>query len=534
MINEVSSAWIDNQKEYLTSSGYIEITCGINDPDAQNDASSVVVGATYFSDVDSVTDLESNSEEKIATLEWNFWVLDGSYSIPQTASYVSEGSGYIGTGNTITLEFSRVMENLVPGLIIKWGELYDEYPESFVVVIKNGAEIVGELRINDNSSAESVIEFPFSNYDKIEISVVSWKIPDRRTRVQKIELGFNVKFTKKDILSYSHNSSADPISGVLPKNVVNFSLDNIDNKWDISNPHGIGVYLTERQKISVRYGFDIDGSVEWIKGGEFYLYEWNASSNGMSVNFVARDALEFAIDRQYTTDGSEMTLYDHCVSALSQSEIPIRHIIDERLKAYKTSITDDYSIAEVLQFCANAVGDGIYQDRFGILRIEDVSMAGGSNYYVSKMMQYSHPEITLSKPLGSVEVTYFDDAVYTENTNDVGVKQTMRNEFISSEAQAQIVAQKSIEYLGNRELVSADFRADPRLDVFDTIEMEIKGETARVLVTEIDYSFAGAFKGIVKGRKSASNDLYLIESEDLYVADKNGNYITLTRGEEIG
>ena len=53
-------------------------------------------------------------------------------------------------------------------------------------------------------------------------------------------------------------------------------------------------------------------------------------------------------------------------------------------------------------------------------------------------------------------------------------------------------------------------------------------------VTEIDYSFAGAFKGIVKGRKSASNDLYLIESEDLYVADKNGHYITLTRGEEIG
>lgn len=534
MINEVSSAWIDNQKELLTSSGYIEITCGITDPDAQEDASPVVAGATYYSDIDSVTNPESNTNEKIATLEWNFWALDGTYSIPKTSSYVSVGSGYAGTGNTIVLEFTKVMENLVPGLIIKWGELYEEYPESFVVAIKNGTEIVGELKINDNDSTESVIEFPFSGYDKIEISVVSWKIPERRFRIGKIELGFNVKFTKKDILSYSHKSSADPISGVLPKNVVNFSLDNIDNKWDISNPRGIGVYLTERQKISVRYGFDIGGSVEWIKGGEFYLYEWNASSNGMSVNFVARDALEFAIDRQYITDGSEMTLYDHCVSAISQSEISIQYVLDERLKTYKASITDDYSVAEVLQFCANAIGDGIYQDRDGILRIQDVSMAGGSNYYISKMMQYSHPEITLSKPLGSMEVTYLDDAVYTEATDTIGVKQTMRNDFISSEAQAQIVAQKSIEYLGNRELVSADFRADPRLDVFDTIEMDIKKDTARVLVTDIDYSFSGAFKGVVKGRKSASDDLYLIESNDLYVADKNNLYITLTRGEENG
>jgi hypothetical protein len=216
-----------------------------------------------------------------------------------------------------------------------------------------------------------------------------------------------------------------------------------------------------------------------------------------------------------------MTLYDHCVSALSQSEIPIRHIIDERLKAYKTSITDDYSIAEVLQFCANAVGDGIYQDRFGVLRIEDVSIAGEGNYYVSKMIQYSHPEITLSKPLGSVEVTYLDDAVYTENINNVGVKQTIRNEFISSEAQAQIVAQKSIEYLGNRELVSADFRADPRLDVFDFACIYGKDGYTDVLVTEIDYNFRGAFRATIKGRKAI---------EPLYLTDVYGNRFETTDG----
>jgi hypothetical protein len=301
-------------------------------------------------------------------------------------------------------------------------------------------------------------------------------------------------------MSYKHSSTADPISGVLPKNSVDFTLDNFDNKWDISNAKSFAKYLIERQRVTTRYGFDINGSVEWIKGGVFYLHEWKVASNNLSVQFVARDAFEFMIDQPYQNDGIEKTLYEHCVSAIAQSDIPVDYVIDERLKNYSTAILDDYSAAEILQYCANAVGDGIYQDRDGILHICDITISDDIVYPIYKMMQYEHPETELSKPLGSVIVTYANGASYTSGNGVTGLKQTLRNEFISNQDQAEIVAEKTKNYLGIRDTMTSNYRADPRLDVFDTVRLYTKNNIYKLLVTEITYTFNGGFRGHVKGK----------------------------------
>jgi hypothetical protein len=323
-------------------------------------------------------------------------------------------------------------------------------------------------------------------------------------------------------MSYKHSSTADPISGVLPKNSVDFTLNNFDNKWDISNAKSFAKYLIERQRVTTRYGFDINGSVEWIKGGVFYLYEWKTASNGLNVGFVARDAIEFMIDELYKTDETEMTLFDHCVSAFSQSSITIDYVLDERLKEYSVSIkNEDYSIAEILQYCANAVGDGIYQDRDGVIHVENVFVEGEGDYQITRLMQYNHTETEFSKPLGSVTVTYADNINHTVKTETDGVNQTLRNAFIKSQEQADIVAEKTIEYLGVRETLSVNYRADPRLDVFDFARIYGKDGYTDVLVTEIDYNFGGAFRATIKGRKAG---------EPLYLTDVYGNRFETTDG----
>ena len=500
MVKEVSTAWIDNQNQLMTSAGYVEITCEIIDPVAQNNAYVSSYGTAYFSDTGRVTTSNQIETVAVGTLEWNFWSLDGTYKIPDSTTDIVENSGLVGTDSVVSMAFPEVMTNPIPGIVITWGKKYGEYAESFDVVFMNGFDVLQIVSVSDNTSLESLIEIPMQNYDRIEIRILSWSIPNRRYRIEKITLGWSVAFTKNDIMSYKHSNTADPISGVLPKNSVDFTIDNFDNKWDISNAKSFAKYLIERQKVTTRYGFDINGSVEWIKGGVFYLHEWKVASNNLSVQFVARDAFEFMIDQPYQTEGAEKTLYEHCVSALEQSDIPVDYVIDDRLKNYSTAVQDDYSTAEILQYCANAVGDGIYQDRDGVLRISDITLSEDPDYPIFRMSQYEHPETELSKPIGSVVVTYANGANYTLGNGVAGLKQTLRNEFISNQDQAAMVADKTKNYLGIRDTMSSNYRADPRLDVFDTVRLYAKNNIYKLLVTEITYTFNGGFRGHAKGK----------------------------------
>lgn len=80
------------------------------------------------------------------------------------------------------------------------------------------------------------------------------------------------------IISYSHEQSGDLLTGAIPKHSIEFTVNNIDGRWNPSNPTGLEKYLSERQKLIVRYGMDVDGTIEWIKAGTFYLSEWSAPS----------------------------------------------------------------------------------------------------------------------------------------------------------------------------------------------------------------------------------------------------------------
>ena len=65
------------------------------------------------------------------------------------------------------------------------------------------------------------------------------------------------------------------------------------------------------------------------------------------------------------------------------------------------------------------------------------------------------------------------------------------------------MAQWVAAYLTNRRTLSGAFRADPRLDALDRIENTNSFSTSTVLVTEITYSYNGAFRGTYEGRAGA-------------------------------
>lgn len=352
-------------------------------------------------------------------------------------------------------------------------------------------------------------------------------------------------YTKKDLLSFTHQQTGSLVSGELPKNHIEFALDNSDGKWNPSNPRGFERYLAERLRVTLRYGFVINGVAEWIPGGTFYLSEWNTSPNGREAKFTARDLLEYMIDKPYTGEISG-TLYDIAQKAIGEADIPADAIaepmvlgqgmlgdvvlgevpgiisLSEELKNYTVGSIDydgNDTVATILQKCANAAGCVMYQGRDGVFRIEKLSY-DDSGYTIPKKLSFVYPEIDFSRPVKNVSVTYYGNAVAVYPFSSTGETQTLNNEFIATENQAKSIAEWVCDSLRSRQQIKGEFRGDPRLDLFDVVNIENKyGTVAGVVLTDIKYSFAGAFRATYSGYMRGSGVSVFVYSGEVFTGE---------------
>ena len=506
MIN-VSDAWKDIQQRFLLPETFIEIDCGVTDDEAQSLASATGANQTAFSNASSVLD-GLTDVAKYATLEHNIWALDGTHTLlPVSGSYSNAGyvSNIESTG-TVTITFPTIRTTAISGITITWSEKYNEYAKVFTVTGKNGTATVGEVTVTDNRSKVSIVYLPLNNYNSITIQVHDWNLPHRRARIENIVIGHVLKFGKGDLINFTHEMDGDLLSGKIPKYSIEFTLDNSDGRWDPNNPSGMAQYLSERQKIVVKYGLDVNGTVEWIKAGTFYLSEWYAPPNGIEARFVARDIFEFMM-------GVEMREARTAnISALISSAIPAGFsvVYDSRLPNYSYAYAPDSendTAAEMVQKCANAVGAILRYNRDGILYIEPLKQATSEYIYLGNTtgiplaLCYSYPEITLSKPLKEMAIDYGGESPYVLNVSANGEQQTLTNEYIANETNAARVAQWVSSILKNRKTISGEYRADPRLDLYDIVRVEDRyGRLLNVAITNIRYDFNGSFRGSYTGR----------------------------------
>jgi hypothetical protein len=503
----VSDAWKDIQQRFLLPETHIEIDCGITDDEAQSVATATGTNETSFSNSSGIVDGLSDVA-KYATLEKNLWALDGTFAVlPSSGEYSNAGyvSNIESTGS-VTISFPSIRTNAISGITITWSEKYNEYAKTFTVTGKNGTTTVGEVTVTNNKSKVSIVYLPLNNYNSITVQVHEWNLPHRRVRIENIVIGHVLKFGKGDLISYTHEMDGDLLSGKIPKYSIEFTLDNSDGRWDPNNPTGMAQYLSERQRITVKYGLDVNGTIEWIKAGTFYLSEWYAPPNGVEARFVARDIFEFMM-------GVEMRAANTAkISQLIASAIP------EGFSAVYSSELPDYTYnyaptnsndtaAAMVQKCANAVGAILRFDRDGVLYIEPLNNAISEYTYMGDTtgiplaLSYSYPEISLSKPLKEVSVDYTGETPYLLTVSANGETQSLMNEYIADATNAARVANWVSNILKNRKTISGEFRADPRLDLYDIVRVEDRySRMLTVAITNIKYTFNGSFRGSYTGR----------------------------------
>lgn len=526
----VSKSWKDVHKQTLLNESFVEVSLDIGDPEAIARASATDNGSVYISNTPDVVSEVDKEVIPYGTLEQNMWILDGSRKHIPATNYMSgeyigdelskEDGSFTTKTPTIIIDFLWTQSTLIPGITITWGTAYNEFARHFVVTAYRGATIVATKEIVDNKSVTSIVELDIVNYDRITVQVMRWCLPNRRVRVDEIFLGWHKVYSKTELMSYSHAQTVDPISTSLPKMEVKFSIDNSDNSYNPYNINGLTKYLTERQEVKVRYGLKLnDNTVEWIKGGTFYLSEWYAKQNGLTADFVARDLLEFmsANYKDDATEISERSLYEIAIQVLQAANLPLtkdgseRWVVDSGLDGmYTTALLPDDTIANCLQLIANAGRCVIYPDRDGILHIEPINTTV-TDYTVNSFNSYSKPEITLSKAIKEVVVKVYtytigEDGVESTTQDvvvsigDTGETITIDNPLITDEYRAWDIGEWVGNYLKNRMTLKSSVRADVRLDALDIVTNEHDYGTDQVRITKVDFKFNGAFKCTSEGR----------------------------------
>lgn len=530
-MQEVSQSWKDTHKQTLLNESYVEISLDIADPNSIKDASAEANGSIYISDTPEIVSEVDTPVIPYGTLEQNIFLLDGSRkNIPEN-EYLD--GGFVGDVLSneecvfnekipiITINFTTLHTKIIPGITITWGTAYNEYASSFIVTAyDDNNTIVAEKSVIDNTSITSIVMMDIVNYKRIEIRILSWCLPNRRARVDEVFIGINKVYTKTDLMSYSHSQSVDPISTSLPKMEIKFSIDNSDNSYNPYNLGGLAKYLTERQELKTRYGLKLnDNTIEWVKGGTFYLSEWYAKQNGISAEFVARDLLEF-MSTTYNdniTEIKERSLGELAEQLLESANLPKLSngnnmwFIDSSLYDIKTKapLPKD-SIANCLQIIANMGCCVIYPNREGILHIEPITN-NSTDYIINSFNSYSKSEITFSKALKEVIVKVYTYTLTNDGVNsssvdkiihisDEGESITIDNPLVTDNDRADILGNWVGNYLKNRITLRSSVRADVRLDALDIVTNENDYGTNNVRMTNVDFTFNGAFRGTGEGR----------------------------------
>lgn len=400
----VSQRYRDGMKQDLRERSYIRVNFGIVNQEAQ---ASAVVDWANTSSVQTYSnsdDIFNNGNEDVdyATFEQDFVKVDGSQIFSKddddvdkyiSAAFVTEQKP---VKVTIKLNVEDAQE--IKGLTVSFGDLY---PTKFDVInVTTGKTLIS---VTDNKRATWISEEVLSDIKSIRFVFYKMKSSPARLRINYVLFGLGKTYTNDNIVDSTLEESLSPINENLPQYDFSVQLDNYPDEngvryFDVDNPSSTINYLKKGQEIDVFYGYELptdseddesevevlsedsSGEIEWVKGGHFYLSEWESNDTTATIKAtdVLRDKEDIYDKGVYSPSGT--TYYDLCVSVLADMGITNYELSDVLKKFKTTTPIPKVTHKEVLQLIANACGCEIIVDRDGKL-IMKISSSNGDSYY---------------------------------------------------------------------------------------------------------------------------------------------------------
>lgn len=438
------------------------------------------------------------THQKIATLEPDRWLLDGTWEIEPVSKtdrlgqvgwesgvlsgddgyfaepypYVEQEISNIEVLQAITLEFSS--------------HEYNGYPVDFDVDIYSNGEIIATKNYTSNTKKSIVVEGFTANYpDTLRITVKRWSQSGRRVRVIRFLAGLYESWDTtiiKNVDIYTEST----FSGLsLPYSSCTLEVYNEDHRFDPYAPDSIFRSIEERQAIPIDLGLRLaDGSVEWLPGGTYYQQSGGWALKDLTVQWTLIDMIGMLTNRRFVVPDTLPTTLDGWIGALVSSmgvNFADKHIVDADVASTPLTATkedvDGRYCGEILRFACMATNTWPRQDMAaGKLRVSKIERLEGNSITLDNMPSYA----TMEANDDIADITFILDNDAEGNAQEVTFPGTntesdtslsVDNPFVHTVDDAKIAVKSCLLEYGGK-YFSVKSRGNPSSETGDIMSVE--------------------------------------------------------------
>ena len=348
------------------------IYMGVFDATASPDATLTADAAVSYANVENVNK-DAGVSVAYATFEDNRFRLDGTVMLlpdipalqaPQgwISATQSEADGIFTTPPEITISFGA--KHSLAGLTLTFGSIAEDVPKQ-ITVLSYEEEALRNTQVLTDLNIVHMAELLMEEVDKIVLRFDSTQSGHGRARLAHIEFGIGYGFSDNDIKKIQEKHTDQPVSMELPTSSLSFTLRNTDRRFDLGDTPLVH-FLADGQEVRLTYGAEIDGVLELIPAGVWYLTTWKP--RGEEAYFMADDIISRLTKTKYEKgiyDWNNHSATERATAILNDAGIPDYYLDASTGLSFAAPIPI-MSHAAALQLLANRVCARFYSDRYGL------------------------------------------------------------------------------------------------------------------------------------------------------------------------
>ncbi len=345
---------------------------------------------------------------KCATLEENYWKLDGTFETfpdkPQWYSWgiwsneLSGSDGSFSVPVTLTVTFKNT--HSISGIGFEFNPHDNSYCVDMTAIFYKGTTVIAELNLTPDDWRYSV-ETKIEDFNKLEITFRKMNKPNRYLKLQALIYGKTIDFERTDITEALLLEEVDLTSSELTINTFDFGIYSESNDFNIFNSKGIYSDLRKKQQISVV------GNINGATGGYgvFYIDNWKSSADRvLRLNTV--DAVGIMDGTTFLGGMYNNMPVEELVQEIAK-DAGFGYMIDgELIGTTLSGWIPVCSHREALQQVAIAAGGYISTSRIGAIRLKSQpDYQNDPTYHITMKRKKIGTEVILKTLVTGVNVT---------------------------------------------------------------------------------------------------------------------------------
>jgi hypothetical protein len=487
----------------------IKVNFQLIDTDAAEDATATVTSEAAISKLSQTHNRAIYMSNKLATLEPDYFLLDGSFLLPDEADngevgwWSSEISDINGNLNQV-LEFNFIQDHSSVGFTIVFDDRANEYASDFTIQAYDSLNnLLDEDIVTGNTLHTYISEMPVENYRRVKITFTKTSKPFRRIRVCEVSFGIVRNFdgdnTKDLNLLYEISQNAEN----LPSHELNFTIDNSDKKYNMINPDSVYKYLQQGQQIDAYLGVGSSKeAIEYINMGKFYYTTSKAEDDSLTAQITGND-LFYTLNNSICRIGSTgtWTVNDAVNAVILDSGLNITVNIPSiiGIRTINKCIPKNTTHREVLRLIAQAAMCTCYFNRLDELVFAEITEGtvvdtlNNSNMYkpakISDLGRVNKIELVVYNEYSQVE------NIYTASNKEVGETDKVKTVNNPLAYNGQAVANWLLAMAQMRIKYELQERGNPAREITDTVKIyDAYNENRNAVITKEEFNFDGTLR----------------------------------------